>query len=678
MKCMCTISRIAAVACCVASLAFLCPMSALSLQVRKTEGVRVDVQRTLQSLLSDEDTDGDSKITIADVHRRGSSRGDREFTFTAIDGRRYAVAGTYRLANLLQELTLAAERSDATAIIAFDTIFELPTHHLSRIIREVCWDGLTRTMDAKGLLRILADEKVRTRGGARCLYVPASDTSALVYYAHIARLQEATITVVPLPAAIDEKFLRSLNDRHGLLSLAFTPLHNGGVAPAPFVVPGGRFNELYGWDSFFITLGLLADGRNELARSLVDHLVYEIEHYGKILNANRTYYLTRSQPPFLTSMARAVYAALPKGEASKAWLRTTLSAAIHEYRYVWMGTDHLTDIGLSRYFDPGRGPCPEVEPGHYDDVYAHYAVRHRMTMRAFRRAYEAGRVSDTELDDYFVHDRAMRESGHDTSYRLVGRAAHLAAIDLNSLLFKIEMDIADLVREEFGGTFTTIDGMTVTSDDYVAYAQKRKLLVNTYLWDSEAGIYFDYDVATRTRTGYLSAASLYPLWAGLATATQAASLISHALPALEQAGGIAASGEASRGALSKLRKERQWDFPYGWAPHQMLLWIGLQRYGYDSLTQRLIYKWLYAMTLNAVNYNGTITEKINVVTRSHDVFAEYGNIGTKFAYITREGFGWTNASYQVGLHMLSPALRTRLDQLIPPEWISSFERKEQP
>jgi alpha,alpha-trehalase len=103
----------------------------------------------------------------------------------------------------------------------------------------------------------------------------------------------------------------------------------------------------------------------------------------------------------------------------------------------------------------------------------------------------------------------------------------------------------------------------------------------------------------------------------------------------------------------------------------MLAWQGLIDYGFDDVAHRLIYRWLYTITRNAADYNGTLPEKFDVVNRSHRVFAEYGNVGTEFSYITREGFGWMNASYQVGLKLLPSALRTELQQLVPPEWVFS-------
>jgi alpha,alpha-trehalase len=268
----------------------------------------------------------------------------------------------------------------------------------------------------------------------------------------------------------------------------------------------------------------------------------------------------------------------------------------------------------------------------------------------------------------------MRESGHDTTYRWDDRCADFVTVDLNSLLYKIERDIARTIREVFGDSLVLQDGTVETSAPWYSRAEKRKRLMNTYLWDENHGLYLDYDCVNECRRVYLSATALYPLWAGLASPEQAAFIVASSVPALEMAGGIAASTEDSRGPLSETRPQRQWDYPYGWAPHQMLAWKGLENYGYDDIAFRLVYRWLYTITRNAADYNGTIPEKFDVVNRSHRVFAEYGNVGTDFSYITREGFGWMNASYQVGLKRLPPELRRQLEDLVPPERV--FERQQ--
>src|SRR5439155_24916575 len=122
--------------------------------------------------------------------------------------------------------------------------------------------------------------------------------------------------------------------------------------PRPYVVPGGRFNEMYGWDSYFIQVGLLRDGELELAKDMADNALYEIREYGKILNANRTYYLTRSQPPFLTEMLLGVYGRTQ----DRSWLAGSVDAIERFYLY-WTHEPHVTgQTGLSRYFDLGTGP----------------------------------------------------------------------------------------------------------------------------------------------------------------------------------------------------------------------------------------------------------------------------------------------------------------------------------
>ncbi len=633
------------------------------------DSVRVGVGPTLRALLQDEDTDNDTRITINDPRIDGTERGDKRFWIITKQGR-YEIAGTYFLSNLLQELKFADDAGLDSVTLLKSNIFEPPLGHLLRMIRDHFWDGLTRRIDSRGLRIIVSDEKTATVDGFHYIYVPAADHTAYRYYEGIAEQNRSLkIKVVQLPDLIDGKFVRSLDGRHGILSLALVAGSNGEIAGAPFVVPGGRFNEMYGWDSYFITLGLLQGGRLDLAKSMVDNLVYEINAYGKILNANRTYYLTRSQPPLFTSMLLAVYEKLQKNEDTKSWLRRGLDAAIREYRSVWIGPDHLTPIGLSRYHDTGIGQPPEVEPGAFDIVYATYARQYSMDPKEFEQAYRSGKLKVPELDEFFGQDRAMRESGHDTSYRLEDRCADLVTVDLNSLLYRIEIDIAGIIGKDFGGSFKTESGSLERSDTWKGYARKRKDLVNKYLWNESHGMFFDYDFTKHKQTGYVSATSFYPLWAGLADQHQAQMLVGNALPLLEMSGGIAGSSEESRGPITPTHPLRQWDYPFGWAPHQILIWKGLQNYGYTDAAQRLAYKWLFTIVSNAADFGGTVPEKFNVVTRSHEVFAEYGNVGTKFSYITREGFGWTNASVEIGSTLLSKNLRDQLDRLIPPEWI---------
>ena len=631
--------------------------------------IRVDVEQNIQRLLAEEDTDGDEKITIDDHFVEGQ-RGDKKFHLIDHKGKMYEIEGTYHLSNLLQELTLSKQKQGGTALLHTQRIFENPVHRISRSIRDVYWDGLTRRINEENIIPLFADTKAASIDGCNYIYVPNDDKKACRYFASVAdKHPNLKIKVVRLPEVITPEWVKSRNDYPGLLSLALVCNPNDNCRGVPFVVPGGRFNEMYGWDSYFEALGLLEDGRRDLAKAMVDNFVYEINHYGKILNANRSYYLTRSQPPFLTSMALAIYEKMPKNPKSKRWLRTALQATIKEYKNVWMNKDRLTETGLSRYYGCGIGQPPEVEPGHFDTVYKKFAAKLDMAPAELEKLYTAGKINIPQLDEFFTHDRAMRESGHDKTYRWDDRCADFVTVDLNSLLYKIETDIARTIEKEFNNALKLEDDTVQTSKGWYEKAEKRKELINKYLWDSKQGLFLDYDVVNKRRKVYISAVAFYPLWAGLASKQQAGSIIKNALAKLEMPGGIVASDEESRGTISQSRPARQWDYPYGWAPHQMLTWQGLINYGYNDIAHRLIYRWLYTIARNAADYNGTIPEKFDVVKRSHRVFAEYGNVGTEFSYITKEGFGWVNASYQVGLTILPEEPKRQLEQLTPPEKI---------
>ncbi len=524
--------------------------------------------------------------------------------------------------------------------------------------------------------------------------------------------RELSVRALPAPETWPE-WTASLGTLHGPLTLALEHDHKRGMSGVPFVVPGGRFDEMYGWDSYFILLGLLIDGRLDLARGLVDNFVYAVEHYKMILNANRTYYLTRSQPPFLSSMIRAVWEATPAAEQSGSWLRRALNAALFEYDHVWSSHERRVatlcrgkgneKACLTRYADRGRGQPPEVEPGHFDWLWQQLG-------RSLESSYASGRLSQrdltAELDSAFRHDRCMRESGHDTTYRWfwqadagsgekrsVNRCAEMVTVDLNSLLYRYEVDIAHLLRQahalrvsagglETGGSSPSQPApawsLAPAPQSWCARAHHRFELMKQHLWSARDGIFYDAYLSASgpIQTGYVSATTLYPLWATALpceadgtpgvedlSAKDKSLLVTSALSQLEAPGGLLATARASRDRFSSAG-DRQWEYPNGWAPHQMLAWQGLTAHGFREDAQRLSFAWLYTLLSNVIDYNGTIPEKYDVVARTHAVFSEYGNVGTEFDYIAREGFGWMNASFQVGLGLLSPEERERLAQSV--------------
>ncbi|WP_309608225.1 trehalase family glycosidase [Flavobacterium sp.] len=609
------------------------------------------IDEILKLLLAQEDTDFDKKITKDDS---GSKK------FILIDEKtkqNFAIEGTYFLSNLLQELILAQESNQD--FIETEKIFELPANRISRMIKDYFWNGLTRTLDESGLQKLLIDSKSKTEKSI--IYVPFTDDFALNYYQKLA--SKFNLKVVQLPKEITPQYVSSINDEGGILVLGLQN-KDGKISGLPFVVPGGRFNEMYGWDSYFENIGLLIDGKLDLAKSMVDNFCYQITHYGKILNANRSYYLTRTQPPFFSSMIREVFEAMPNKDFD--WLQKTLSIAIKEYETVWMETGkRLTENGLNRYFAQGIGLPPETEAGHYDDILKPFAEAEKMSISEYEKLYYERKIENLKLDNYFVHDRSVRESGHDTSYRLEGICADLNVVELNVMLYKYETDFAEMISNYFDDSFE-YNSKIYTQKYWIEKSENRKIIINKFLWNEEESCFCDYNFKTQKQNIFLSATSFFPLWAKIATQEQADKMVTNSLPKLIFSGGIAGCSKKALKNIDSSQMQRQWDYPFGWPPHQIIIWQGLINYGYDNLAQELIYKWLFMITKNACDYNGTIPEKYDVVACSHNVFAEYGNQGTHFEYITREGFGWMNASFQLGMRLLSDDLKVELNRLTLP------------
>ncbi len=618
---------------------------------------------------------------------------------------------------------------------------ENPLERLNRMITMYYWPSLVRRIDADGIRSVCGDEKNRGPNKQLRIYIPPSDERAARYFKYVQETHaHLDLEIVTLPPTVTPAFLCAINDKPGILALdlewpkqrpqpssppdpAAQDIDYSTVRGKPFIVPGGRFNEMYGWDSYFSTLGLLADddrsGRTcylPIAKAMVENHVYQIEHYGKILNANRSYYLLRSQPPLFTDMALSVYRALVRsrerrrGAPSPAmgkrqgvipddddggnddddddddledWLRAAFMAAIKEYTTVWMVEPRfIPHLCLNRYYAEGKGVPPETEATHFDSQIAPRAAAAAYASKeAYIAAYNRGDISDAALDEYFMHDRAVRESGHDTTYRLDGRAAHLATIDINALLYKYEVDIATYLQghpivaaDPAGGARTH----NIYRPEYwIEAASRRREAVNRLLWCEKAGMYFDYDIKQGMRSTYESATAFWPLWAEMASPQQAAALARHAQTTFNMRGGLVSGSKASisttdecgaltLGTVSLDRPNRQWDYPYGWAPHQILAWAGLRKYGYGTHASRLAYKWLYMILRAFSDFNGVVPEKFDVVNVTHKVSVEYGNVGADFKKVAREGFAWMNASILIGQTHLDLLELRSLGALVPP------------
>ncbi len=495
------------------------------------------------------------------------------------------------------------------------------------------WETLARSMSD---CNSVVDIKVTT---APVLYLPA----AMPVPPQVAAMQQQChLDVRHLPRPI--RRLGQVNPRElpveGLLYL-----------PNRYVVPGGRFNEMYGWDSYFILLGLLHDARTDLARGMVDNFLFEIENYGAILNANRTYFFTRSQPPFLTSMIRELLDNPgPNGAPGRAWLAHAYALAKRDYT-LWTSLQHRAGTtGLARYFDLGEGPVPEMadDSSYYPDVIrwllAHPDEHPEYLVSGVDKPTAAQAIalnkSSCHIDQspvcahavvdghrlsaaFFRSDRAMRESGFDTSFRFgpfSGSTADYAPVCLNSLLFKYETDMA-----QFAATLGNTGDVAL----WKRRAAARHAAIDRFLWDPASGLYLDYDFVTGARSTYRFVTTFYPLWApGLASDAQAAAVRKN-LPLFERSGGVAESDFISG---------VQWDMPFGWAPTIWLTAAGLERTGYHEDAARIAREFS-ATVLNNFQHDGTMREKYNVADGSANVKVAAGYKSNVV------GFGWTNAVY---------------------------------
>jgi alpha,alpha-trehalase len=493
------------------------------------------------------------------------------------------------------------------------------------------WDTLSRSMtDCKSLV----DPKVTT---TPVLYLPAD----LATPAPVAAMQKlCKVEIRRLPRKITRMGDVKVSEisKEGLLYL-----------PNPYVVPGGRFNEMYGWDSYFIILGLVHDHRSDLARGMVENFFYEIENYGAVLNANRTYFFTRSQPPFLSSMIREVYEHPDGKPLSKAWLAKAYGYAQRDYA-LWISPIHRAgDTGLARYKDIGEGPVPEMadDSDYYSNVirwllahpdlhtgYLIDAPEHPSPAQATALAKtscdirgskvcERAHVNGHRLSRAFYNgDRAMRESGFDTTFRFgpfSGSTDNYAPVCLNSLLYKYERDMAH---------FATLLGRTKEATEWERRATARQDAINKYLWDSATGMFYDYDFTTHRRSTYNYITAFYPLWAGLASPQQAAAM-EHHLSIFEHPGGL---------AMSDTNSGVQWDLPFGWAPTNWLAVKGLAQYGFTIASSRTATEFSQTVLQNFLR-DGTIREKYNVVSGSTNVAVSAGYKSNAI------GFGWTNGVY---------------------------------
>jgi alpha,alpha-trehalase len=367
--------------------------------------------------------------------------------------------------------------------------------------------------------------------------------------------------------------------------------------PEPYIVPGGRFREVYYWDSYFTMTGLGPE-HEAIKRSMVENFASLIREVGHVPNANRTYYLSRSQPPFFFAMVGL----LTPDDPAESWAEY-LPELQTEYEF-WMQGDRTVVLEdgsvLNRYWDARNVPR--------DESY----------VQDFTTATRSGR----EPAEIYRELRAGAESGWDFSSRWLEdpedlstiRTTWIVPVDLNALLYGMERAIEAGCAEA---------GNAICVGDFSARAEARQRAMNTFLWDETLGVFNDYDLEAGRSTGRVSAASLYPLFFGMATEDQAERTADFTLRHLLAPGGLLST---------PLETGEQWDAPNGWAPLQWIAVNGFRDSGNDVLAEEIAARWLATVSRTYCE-TGKLVEKYDVTEVKPGGGGEYP---------LQDGFGWTN------------------------------------
>ena len=395
--------------------------------------------------------------------------------------------------------------------------------------------------------------------------------------------------------------------------------------PKPYIVPGGRFREVYYWDSYFTMLGLAESRRTPVMRNMVDNFAYLLDTYGFIPNGTRTYYLTRSQPPFFALMVRL----LARQEGGPQTLLRYQPQLLREYAYWMAGAEGLK---------PGTAGRRAVRMPQGEFLNRYWDESDQPREESYAEDVAAARLSPQPPARFYRHVRAAAASGWDFSTRWFGadgqlgsiRTTDVVPVDLNCLLYYLENTIADTYRQQ---------GNAARAAAFAGKAQRRKKALLAYCWDAPAGWFLDYDLPRRQRSPAQTLAGVYPLAFEIATPAQAARVAAGLQRNFLQPGGL---------ATTRRRSGQQWDAPNAWAPLQWLAIDGLRRYRQPALARTIATRWI---AINSVVFQqtGKLMEKYNVV--DPNLQAGGGE------YPLQDGFGWTNGVLLTLLNQYQPAAR---------------------
>lgn len=392
--------------------------------------------------------------------------------------------------------------------------------------------------------------------------------------------------------------------------------------PKPYIVPGGRFQEIYYWDSYFTMLGLQADGKIDMIRNMIDNFAYLIDKFGFIPNGNRTYYLGRSQAPFFTEMVEL----LSESDGEKTFTKY-LPEMQKEYNF-WMNGDSLLNKKHPAYRRVVLLSNGEILNRYWDDRNSPRSESYREDVMTGKVAQKNNRkIKPTEV---YRNLRAGAESGWDFSSRWLTKIGNeyplytihttdFIPVDLNCLIYKMELTLAKAYE---------IQNNKKESINYLTKAKKRAKAIIQYCWNKNGKFFFDYNFKENKQSNAFTLAGTFPLYVKIADNNQAKSVADVLERKFLCTGGL---------STTIVLTSQQWDAPNGWAPLQWVSINGLRNYGFTFLADSCKKNWLKT---NELVYNKTfkLTEKYNVM--------EPGKIGEGGEYAGQDGFGWSNGVYQ--------------------------------
>ena len=410
--------------------------------------------------------------------------------------------------------------------------------------------------------------------------------------------------------------------------------------PNPYVVPGGRFREVYYWDSYFTMLGLEVDGQHKLAVDMLNNFAYQIDQYGHIPNGNRSYYLSRSQPPFFALMVDLI--AQRDGLGTYV---TYLPALQAEHDYWMRGEDEVL---------PGRAKRNVVRLLDGTVLNRYWDERAAPRDESYKEDVQTASQSSRPATEVWRNLRAAAESGWDFSSRWLADGKTLSTIrtlallppDLNSLLVHLERTLSRAYR---------LKGDTALAETYERRAESRAEAIRRVMWDAETGVFTDYLWLEGKTTRNITAATLFPLFLNVASDDQAQAVARTVDHELLEIGGL---------ATTLINSGQQWDAPNGWAPLQWIAVVGLLNYRHPDLAREIATRWV-TKTIAGFRQEAKLVEKYDVTTAG-------GDEGRGGEYATQIGFGWTNGVL-LAFVTLYPELKAAADAATPEPQMAAAE-----